>query len=103
MKRFTTLFALVAVAATSLAAAPADAGGMSSGTRIKIHRAKMQASMEKSREGADGPALETCSSGDLEIGTVQAERGARVPRDVTVFVDGDVINLNDGRGSRACR
>jgi hypothetical protein len=92
---------MAAIAAAALLAPPANAG-MSSGTKVKVHRAQLRATMQKSQESG-GPALETCKSGDLEIGTIQAERGARVPSDVTVVVDGDVINLNDGRSSHVCR
>ena len=85
-----------------LAPTVARADTLSSGTRVKIHRAKLHATMLKSRD-KDSRVLETCDSGNVDIGTIQTERGGRVPREVVVVVNGDVINLNDGLGSRVCR
>ena len=80
----------------------AQADSFSSGTRVKIHRAKLRAAMLRSQDESSR-SLEPCQSGNLDIGTIEIERGARAPREVTVVIDGDVINLNDGRTSHVCR
>ena len=80
----------------------AHADPLHSNTRVKIHRAKLRASFLKSQDRSSR-SLEPCQTGNLDIGSVQIERGARVPREVTVVVDGDVITLNDGRASNICR
>jgi hypothetical protein len=96
--------ALLAVVALFVTLAPpvAQSNSMSSGTRVKIHRAKLRAAIAKS-QNKDSQALDGCDNGNVDIGSIQIERGGRIPREVVVVVDGDVINLNDGRGSRVCR
>ena len=86
----------------ALIAPLAHADPLSSATRVKIHRAKLRASMLRSQDSSSR-SLEPCQSGNLDIGTIEIERGARAPREVTVVINGDVINLNDGRTSHVCR
>jgi hypothetical protein len=100
MLRITHLLIGLALAFGMLAVPAADA--YSSSTRVKIHRAKLRAAMLESKDAKSRPG-ERCRSGNLEIAAIEAERGARVPSEVTVMIDGDVINLNDGRGSHVCR
>ena len=102
MFRFSVLFAVLAFATAAFAPSPAAANDFSSSTRAKIHRAKLRSSMLKAQD-EDSRPIEPCQTGSLDIGTIEIERGARVPSEVTVVVDGDVINLNDGQGSHVCR
>ena len=103
MFRLTILLTALAFALSATVASPvAHADDMSSSTRIKIYRAKLRAARMKAADSSS-QALESCQTGNLDIGSIQVERGARVPSEVTVVVDGDVINLNDGRGTHVCR
>ena len=102
MFRFHVLLAALVFAVAAIAPDVAWADDFSSATRAKIHRAKLRSSMLKSKDDDSRP-IEPCQSGSLDIGTIEVERGARVPSEVTVVVDGDVINLNDGQGSHVCR
>ena len=98
------IIVLLAVAArlVLLAAPEAQAGSISSGTRIKMHRVKLQGAMLRAGRD-DARALQLCDTGNVDIGSVQVERGTRTPREIAVVIEGDVINLNDGRGNRVCR
>jgi len=96
----TALLTALALLASAVVAPEANAGP-GSGTMVKVHRAKLMAAREKADD--DSPLFRGCETGNLEIGVIEAERGARLPRELTVFVDGDVINLNDGRGPLVCR
>ena len=103
MHRSIRLLSFLFLAAVVLGPAPGEAqSSLSSDTRVKIHRAKLRAKLTEVRDD-DAKALEPCTGGNVDIGSIQIERGARVPSDITVVVDGDVINLGDGRGSRICR
>ena len=103
MKKTTTWLGALALALTAvMPAMPMDAQDLDSGTRIKIHRAKLRAAQARA-EDPSADNVQPCQTGNLDIGTVEVERGARVPHEVMVYIDGDVINLNDGRTSRVCR
>jgi hypothetical protein len=103
MGRIVRLLAFLTLALVALGGDPSHAqSSFSSETRIKLHRAKLRSQILKSQD-EDSKALEPCSSGNVDIGSIQVERGARVPSEITVVVDGDVINLNDGRGTHVCR
>jgi len=82
--------------------APVANANPGSGTMVKVHRAKLMAARQKAEDDSS-LLFRGCETGNLEIGVIEAERGARLPRELTVFVDGDVINLNDGRGPLVCR
>ena len=83
-------------------ASPAAAQNPTSETMVKVHRAKLMSARARAEDDSSRP-FAPCESGNLEIGVIDAERGARVPREVTIFVEGDVINLSDGRGPYICR
>ncbi|MCH2171842.1 hypothetical protein MK489_13745 [Myxococcota bacterium] len=100
---FRIIALLVVVARVSFLAVPeANAGSIGSSTRLKIHRAKLQSVMLKAGS-EDSRALELCETGNVDIASIDVERGTRAPREVAVVIQGDVINLNDGRGNRVCR
>ena len=109
-KRFLSAICIAALTAASAAYAddPNQSHFPDAGSSATINSARAKGNqMNRIRGvtglGAVGAGANTCPNGTMEVGTVHVPKGTRAPRDVTVIVEGDVNNVDQGRTNPRCR
>lgn len=69
--------------------------GLNSSSRLKVMRAKQQAFFADSKRNKPSVDLNDNDDGvETNVGVVNIEEGAQSPKDITIIVTGDVINVD---------